>query len=78
MVIAFFSCSESHIELQPIKLELKESENLFPRANIGKVLFYDKQLSFNNSIACASCHKQNLAFADDVAFSTGFENILTE
>jgi len=41
---------------------------------IGRVLFYDKQLSINNSVACASCHKQQFAFADNVAFSTGFNN----
>ena len=41
---------------------------------LGRVLFYDKQMSINNSVACASCHKQSLAFADDVPLSRGFEN----
>ena len=27
-------------------------------ATLGRVLFYDKNLSTNNTIACASCHKQ--------------------
>ena len=44
---------------------------------LGRVLFYDTQMSINNSISCASCHKQSLAFADNVAFSRGFENRLT-
>lgn len=44
---------------------------------LGRVLFYDRKLSLNNSVACASCHKQNLAFADNVRFSEGFENKLT-
>jgi cytochrome c peroxidase len=44
---------------------------------LGRVLFYDKQMSINNSVSCASCHKQNLAFADNVALSRGFENRLT-
>jgi len=26
------------------------------KATLGRVLFYDKQLSINNSISCASCH----------------------
>jgi cytochrome c peroxidase len=34
-------------------------------------------MSINNSVSCASCHKQSLAFADDVPFSRGFENRLT-
>ncbi len=43
-----------------------------PGATLGRVLFYDPQLSLNNSIACASCHKQELAFSDGVASSKGF------
>jgi cytochrome c peroxidase len=42
--------------------------------NLGRVLFYDTQLSLNNSVACASCHKQEFAFADNKAFSRGFQN----
>ncbi|MBT8231211.1 MAG: hypothetical protein KJN84_01185, partial [Bacteroidia bacterium] len=41
-------------------------------ATLGRVLFYDKALSKNNSISCASCHKQELAFADDQKLSQGF------
>lgn len=44
---------------------------------LGRVLFYDKRMSVNNSISCASCHKQSFAFADNVALSRGFENRLT-
>lgn len=28
-------------------------------ATLGRVLFYDKNLSLNNTIACASCHNKN-------------------
>jgi cytochrome c peroxidase len=41
-------------------------------ATLGRVLFYDKQLSKNNTIACASCHLQSNAFADPRQFSLGF------
>jgi cytochrome c peroxidase len=41
-------------------------------ATLGRVLFYDRILSINYSVACASCHKQSLSFADDKAFSIGF------
>jgi len=40
-------------------------------ATLGRVLFYDENLSEDRSISCASCHKQELAFSDDVAFSKG-------
>lgn len=42
-------------------------------ATLGRVLFYDKKLSADESISCASCHKQELAFADDVDLSIGIE-----
>jgi len=47
------------------------------KAVLGRVLFYDKQLSVNNAISCASCHKQEFAFADNVAASRGFEGRMT-
>ncbi len=40
-------------------------------ATLGRVLFYDKNLSVDNSIACATCHKQEIAFADTGRFSEG-------
>lgn len=42
-------------------------------ATLGRVLFYDKQLSLNNTVSCGSCHHQELAFADGLAKSAGFE-----
>ena len=44
------------------------------RWTLGKQLFYDKQLSNSNTISCASCHKQSVAFSDDVALSIGDNN----
>lgn len=41
-------------------------------ATLGRVLFYDKKLSLNNQVACASCHHQENAFSDNVALSVGF------
>jgi cytochrome c peroxidase len=40
-------------------------------ATLGRVMFYDKKLSVNNSISCASCHKQELAFGDNRRLSQG-------
>lgn len=40
-------------------------------ATLGRVLFYDTNLSKDASISCASCHKQEIGFSDDVAFSKG-------
>ena len=46
-------------------------------ATLGRVLFYDKKLSANNSIACAGCHKQEKAFGDDATQSIGLNGGLT-
>ena len=46
-------------------------------ATLGRVLFYDKSLSINNTIACASCHKQANGFSDPVVKSLGFNGGLT-
>lgn len=40
-------------------------------ATLGRVLFYDKNLSSNNTISCASCHIQANAFSDPVVASVG-------
>lgn len=42
-------------------------------ATLGRVLFYERRFSLNNSISCGSCHKQSSAFADVSAVSTGYE-----
>lgn len=44
-------------------------------ATLGRVLFFDKQLSANNTIACASCHKQAFAFGDNVQVSSGINGV---
>ena len=46
-------------------------------ATLGRVLFYDKNLSINNTISCSSCHKQNFAFGDTAEVSAGVEGGLT-
>jgi cytochrome c peroxidase len=46
-------------------------------ATLGRVIFYDKIVSINNSVSCASCHKQALSFADNGALSTGFDGQFT-
>lgn len=44
-------------------------------ATLGRVLFYDKNLSVNNTIACASCHKQAFAFGDGQLQSDGVAGV---
>lgn len=44
------------------------------KATLGRVLFYDKQLSINNTVSCGSCHLQKFAFSDTALASLGVEN----
>jgi cytochrome c peroxidase len=46
-------------------------------ATLGRVIFFDNILSLNNSVACATCHKQEMAFADGKKGSTGFMGKIT-
>ncbi|MEN0004090.1 MAG: cytochrome c peroxidase [Bacteroidota bacterium] len=46
-------------------------------ATLGRVLFYDRNLSANNRVSCASCHVQAEGFSDSKTFSEGFEGGLT-
>ncbi len=47
------------------------------KATLGRVLFYDKNLSIDNSISCGSCHKQQFAFSDTAIASKGVAGGLT-
>jgi len=40
-------------------------------ATLGRVLFYDKNLSSDNTISCSSCHQQANAFGDTNVASNG-------
>ena len=40
---------------------------------LGRMLFYEKMLSKDGSMACASCHLQEFAFTDTAQFSIGVE-----
>ena len=44
-------------------------------ATLGRVLFYDKSLSSNDTVSCASCHQQSVGFSDLAALSNGVNGI---
>lgn len=71
-----YSCSKE-TKTQKAALNLPESPYNYSfsdadEATLGRVLFYDKNLSLNGQTSCASCHKQGLAFSDNKQFSVGF------
>lgn len=46
-------------------------------AFLGRVLFYDRLLSANGRVACASCHQQGRGFSDPRPRSMGFDGAPT-
>ncbi len=67
-----------NLNLPQVPFEYKNINAAGDRRNsiitLGRVLFYDKNLSKDNTVSCGSCHQQHLAFADDKAFSKGILN----
>ena len=47
------------------------------KATLGRVLFYDKNLSIDNTVSCGSCHKQEFAFSDTAIASKGVAGGIT-
>jgi len=41
------------------------------KVQLGRYLFYDVRISLNGTMSCASCHRQELAFADGRSMPTG-------
>ena len=62
-----------------IPLGLDEDQFVVPEDNplseekieLGRLLYFDKRLSADNSISCSTCHKPELAFTDGQPVSTG-------
>jgi len=47
-------------------------------ATLGRVLFYDNNLSKNNTTSCGSCHRPDLSFSDSAVKSKGFAGGTTD
>jgi cytochrome c peroxidase len=47
-------------------------------ATLGRVLFYDVRLSQNQTVSCASCHRQEHGFSDPRPLSIGFDGEPTD
>jgi cytochrome c peroxidase len=43
------------------------------KAILGRVLFYDKSLSIDNTVSCSSCHQQAFGFSDPTLASQGVQ-----
>lgn len=82
-LLLFHSCVKEKVGYEPTPYVL-EIPSHFPQMPIpadnpmteegvllGRMLFYEKQLSLDGSISCGSCHAPSKSFSDSVAFSLG-------
>ncbi len=60
----------------PVMMVPKGNEITPERIKLGKLLFFDKRLSVDESVSCSSCHKPELAFADNRVISPGVKGRL--
>lgn len=89
LIIAFAnSCVKDNVAYEPTPYVLSVPAH-FPAMQIpadnpmteegvflGRMLFYEKKLSLDNSISCASCHTPANAFTDNAIFSQGVNGTL--
>ena len=86
-LVAFFSCKKDSVKYIPTPYEL-EIPSHFPMMNIpdenpmtvegvalGRKLFYESQLSGDNTQSCGDCHAPSSAFSDPNQYSTGIDGI---
>jgi cytochrome c peroxidase len=72
-LVVINSCSNSSKKFNFISKINEPSDNPSTEAKIalGKALFFDKRLSINETVSCASCHDPKLAFTDQKQVSEG-------
>jgi len=87
LLVVFSSCErDSAIVDDPFRLSIpngfpsptipEDNKLSWERIELGKKLFFDPILSMDSTISCASCHKQEFAFADNLAITPGVQNRL--
>jgi cytochrome c peroxidase len=87
LIVLVFSCRKDRVgyEATPYVLDIPSHfpDMIIPTDNpmtvegvdLGRYLFYEKKLSGDNSMSCASCHMPENSFSDPNQFSTGIDGI---
>lgn len=86
-VVIFLSCKKDKVGHVPTPYELEIPSHfpdmIIPSDNpmtvegveLGRKLFYEKKLSGDNTMSCATCHAPEHAFTDPNQFSVGIDGI---
>jgi cytochrome c peroxidase len=75
-----FSRCHNHQSIHNLGVIQYPADNSFSasKVELGRQLFFDKRLSKDSSISCASCHVPDYAFTDRKQFSNGVAGGVTE
>src|ERR1700682_2936002 len=77
---AFFLLAAGPAKTVPVPLGLlpivwpKDNPHTREKAELGRLLYFDKRLSADGPVACASCHVPQHAFAEPASVSTGIRS----
>lgn len=79
LVLSLVGCTQPEPEAYQWQLPPNFPEPIVPASNpmssakvaLGKALFYDKRLSFNQTMSCGTCHIQKLSFAEGAKVAVG-------
>ncbi|WP_296456708.1 cytochrome-c peroxidase [Rubinisphaera sp.] len=77
MALSFISVKTLHAQVPlglPELKESKENPSTPGKIELGKMLFFDKRLSTDNTISCASCHDPAKGYSNGEQFATGVDN----
>jgi cytochrome c peroxidase len=87
ILVGVLSCAKDHVEYTPtpyaVPIPTHFPDMIVPENNpmtvegveLGKHLFYEKMLSGDNSMSCATCHAPTAAFSDTNQYSKGIDGI---
>lgn len=64
ILVGTMNCTHSLDKKDINTEEYWQKQTYNPNISLGQYLFFDKMLSYNGEIACASCHNPNLSFTD--------------
>jgi cytochrome c peroxidase len=67
-----------HLTQRSGQSQVNQTSSEARKALLGRVLFYDTQLSATGETSCASCHLQSAAFSDVLDFSKGINGAVTK
>jgi cytochrome c peroxidase len=73
---AFFLCAQEDIRVPLGLLPIQwPADNPYSKAKVelGRLLYFDKRLSADGTVACADCHHPKFAFTDGNSVSTGIK-----